>query len=158
MMTPIEESEKQTRTRKQINSRNRRAGKATERKVAQLLGGTVIPLSGSIKDSVHNLEGDVTVRNVNGEREILKVECKTTSTITPKGDRTFTLKKSVLDQMKAEAEKAGSLGLLYIHWNGKSYENDDYVVWTSAHAVEAVRLMRLGAEYEDILNVQKGEA
>ena len=135
--------------RKSINRRNRRAGKNNEKKIAKILDGHVIPLSGAIKNSVFNLEGDISIRTFSGAKELLKVEAKTTSAITPKGERTFTLKKSVLDQARQEADVNGSLGCVWIHWNNMSHERDDYIVVPSDHFIELVHLARLGAEAED---------
>jgi hypothetical protein len=129
------------------NNRNRNFGKAVERKVADLTGGHRTPMSGAIKHSNWNLTGDVEVKDASG-RDFLKIECKGTSTITPKGDKTFSLKKSVLDQAVKEAEDVGEIGVLYVHWANANYEHDDYVILKNAHFLRFLELAKIGHAVE----------
>src|SRR5690606_40126867 len=94
-------------------------GKAVEKAVANLTGGTRVPMSGAIKNSVFNLEGDVNVKTRDGKKTLFLIETKGTSGITPKGDKTYTLKKSVLDQMSKEGRTAGAIPALYLHWRDR---------------------------------------
>lgn len=136
-----------SRTRKQVNARNRRAGKAAEKKVAELTGGSRTPMSGAIKNSNWNLTGDVQVKD-KANRGLMKIEVKTTSTITPAGDKTFTLKKSVLDQAIREADDAKEIGAVFIHWMNGSYEQDDYVILSSEHFLRLLELAKIGSAVE----------
>lgn len=142
--------------RRQINNQNRQRGKATEREVAKRLGGIVVPLSGAVKNSVMNLEGDVQVRDAEDAETIILVECKNTSTITPTGDRSFTLKKSVVEQAIDEAERMGAIGILRVHWHALKYDEDIGIIkFGPRHLEELVRLARLGKKYERM--VDRGE-
>lgn len=85
-------------------------------------------------------------------RELLKIEAKTTSAITPKGDKQFSLKKSVLDQAKREAEEVGAIAALWLHWNNGSHERDDYAIVPTNHFIELVRLARIGLDTENDLD------
>lgn len=118
---------------RQRNNTNRNFGKAVEREVAKRTGGHRVPASGAIKNSVWNLEGDVRIVSDDGKATLVLVECKGSSAITPKGDKTFSLKKSVLDQATREADLVGTLPAVYIHWKGANYDQDDYVVIPSRH-------------------------
>lgn len=139
MLTPDE--------RKRINKGNKKRGSDSERAIAKYLGGRRVPLSGAIKKGPYDLTGDVQVMHLNGARELLKLEVKTTSSVSPKGERSFVLKRSVLDQAEREAEEAGSIGALWIRWSGGALQKD-HVVMSAAHFAELVELARLGAELE----------
>jgi len=135
--------------RKRINNRNRARGKATEREVAKRVGGHVVPLSGAVKNSVMNLEGDVRVRDESGKEDIVVIECKNSSTITPTGDRSFTIKKDVVEQMIDEAELSGCIGILRVHWHALKYEEDIGIIrFGPRHLEELIRLAKLGKTYE----------
>ena len=110
------------------NRINRGFGKGVERNVARILGGDRVPMSGAYKGEGFELKGDVRVKDASGERTIALVECKGSSAITPKGDKTFTLKKSVLDQAEREAAELGAIGAVWVHWRGANYRQDDYVI------------------------------
>lgn len=139
--------------RRRINNTNRQRGKATEREVAKRLGGHVVPLSGAVKNSVHNLEGDVQVRDADERETIILVECKNSSIITPTGDRSFTVKKSVVEQAIDEAESAGAIGILRVHWHALKYEEDIGIIkFGPRHLEELVRLARLGKKYERMID------
>ncbi len=111
-----------------INNQNRRRGKEYERAVAKLVGGERTPGSGAFKNSNRNLTGDVQVNDALG-RGLCKIECKGVATISPKGAKTFTLKKTVLDQAFQEAKLQGEIGVVWIHFHGEDYLND-YVILT----------------------------
>lgn len=136
------------KTRTEINSRNRNFGKAVERAVAKKTGGTRTPGSGAIKNSVLNLEGDVRIRDSENKKDIIIVECKGSSGLTTKGDKTYTLKKSVLHQMIKEAELTGSIGVLYLHFLNEDY-TEDYCIIKSNHFYDLVRLARIGATHDN---------
>lgn len=132
------------KARAEINNRNRNFGKSIEREVAKRTGGERTPGSGAIKNSVKNLEGDVRVRDADNRRDIIVIECKGSSGLTPSGDKSFTLKKSVLEQMVNEAEIVGAIGALFIHWKHEEYDTD-FVVIRSDHFYRLVELARKGA-------------
>lgn len=137
-----------TPDRTEQNRLNRNFGKATERAVAKRTGGHRTPGSGAIKGSVHQLEGDVQVRDADERRTILVIECKGCGTLTPRGEHSFTLPKKVLDQMVGEAEAQGAIGCVYLHWKGEKFE-DDYVIFKSEHFFRLMELARLGASMEN---------
>lgn len=142
------------KTRKEINDRNRNFGKSVERNVAALTGGERTPMSGAVKHGSRNLTGDVEVKDLLG-RDFVKIECKGASIVTPTGDKTFTLKKSVIDQTFQEAKDAGEIGILWVHWANNQYIEDHVLVPGSngeAHAmtparmfIELLELAKLGA-------------
>lgn len=141
--------------RKEINARNRQFGKSVERNVAKLVGGERTPGSGAFKLSNRNLTGDVEVRD-NAGNPIAKFECKGVSTITPKGDKTFTLKKSVIDQTFKEAHVAHEIPVLWIHWFENNYIDDHVIIpgdkergeanalLPARYLVELLRLAQIG--------------
>lgn len=114
--------------RKRQNNINRNFGKSIERNVANVTGGVRVPMSGAIKNSVHNLEGDVQVRSPDNKKVLSLIECKGTSGINPKGEKVFNLQKKVLDQMKKEGQTQHALPVLWIHWRDANYTEDDYVI------------------------------
>jgi hypothetical protein len=124
------------------NNINRGFGRSIEREVSKRVGGVLIPASGAIKNSVLNLEGDVQVRSPDNKKTLMLIECKGTSTITPKGDKSFSLKKSVLDQIVKEAGLVGALPVLYLHWRQGNYDRDDYVIIPSANFYQLVEDMK----------------
>lgn len=134
-------------TRAEINNSNRNYGKSAERAVAKRTGGERTPGSGAIKNSVKQLEGDVRVRDSNNKRDAFVIECKTCSTLTPQGDHTFTLKRSVLDQMVDEADLSGAIGLVYLKWKGEKFD-DDYVIFKAAHFYRFLEWAKVGATQE----------
>jgi len=121
------------------SKRNRGFGKAVENAVATMYNGDVVPASGAIKTSVWNLLGDVQIRadKALDNQPFVVVECKGTSGITPAGDKTFTMKRSVVDQMVREAKSMKApgggrvIGALYVHWKNANYQTDDYVLLSS---------------------------
>jgi hypothetical protein len=151
---PIPQLNMAGKTRKEINDRNRNFGKSVERNVAALTGGERTPMSGAVKHGSRNLTGDVEVKDLLG-RDFVKIECKGASIVTPTGDKTFTLKKSVIDQTFQEAKDAGEIGILWVHWANNQYIEDHVLVPGSngeAHAmtparmfIELLELAKLGA-------------
>ncbi len=140
MLTPEE--------RRQTNKRNKSRGSAAERKIANITGGDRVPLSGAIKRGPYDLTGDVSIKRNNSTRELIKLEVKTSASVTPKGDRVYSLKKSVLDQAAREAAEVGSIGALWIHWNNLGHEQD-YIVMEERHFEELIHLAKIGAEMVD---------
>lgn len=122
-------------------------GKAVEREVATLVGGSRIPMSGAVKFGPHNLTGDVRVPDAKG-RELAKLEVKMTGTITPSGDASYTLKRSVLQQMINEAKATGELGALWLHWKHGPYLQD-YVIIGAEDFVRLLDLAKIGAGEDD---------
>jgi len=139
--------------RRRINNTNRARGKATEREVAKRMDGIVVPLSGAVKNSVMNLEGDVQIRDLENKDTLFVIECKNSSTLTPKGDRSFTLKRSVVEQAFDEAEIQHAIGILRIHWHALKYDDDIAIVKVGGPygLEEIVRLARLGKKYEKLI-------
>jgi hypothetical protein len=132
--------------RRKQNNLNRQFGKATERAVAKQVGGERTPMSGAIKHSNRNLTGDIEVKDAGG-RDFLKIEVKATSTIDVKGDKMFTVRRSVLEQANKEAEEAGEIGCVVFHFKNDSHENN-YYIWGAKHAVRIIELAKLGALVE----------
>ena len=141
--------------RAEINARNRNFGKAVERNVAKLVGGERTPGSGAFKQSNRNLTGDVEVRD-NAGNALAKFECKGVSVISPSGDKTFTLKKSVIDQTFNEAHAAHEIPVLWIHWFENQYMDDHAIIpgdksrgeanalIPARYLVELIRLAQIG--------------
>lgn len=127
--------------RRQQNNINRNFGKSVEREVARLTGGTRVPMSGAIKNSVHNLEGDVSVRSRDEKRVLALIECKGTSGITPKGDKVFSLKFSVLEQARKEAELQHAMPMVWIHPKGENYSKD-WIVIPSELGLEIIDILK----------------
>ena len=119
--------------------------------VSKLLGGERVPGSGAFKMSNKNLKGDIHVDDVDGH-PFLYVECKGTGRIDPKGEHSFVLKRSVLEQMFIESTEQRQLGVLWLHWKHANYEADDYAIIEARHLVELVRLAKLGSRVD-----RKGE-
>ncbi len=128
------------------NEMNRNFGKNVERAVAKITGGGRTPGSGAIKNSVLGLEGDVQVFYKDSRELLTLIECKGSSTITPAGDKTFTLKKSVLDQAKKEAEGLRAVAAVWVHWKSANYETEDYVILPSQAFVQLLDLARMERE------------
>lgn len=141
--------------RAEINNRNRQFGKAVERNVAKLVGGERTPGSGAFKQSNRNLTGDVEVRD-NAGSGLAKFECKGVSTITPKGEKTFTLKKDVIDQAFKEAHDVREIPVVWIHWFENNYIEDHAIIpgdpergeahglIPARYLVELIRLAKIG--------------
>jgi hypothetical protein len=143
--------------RTQQNKRNRNYGKDVERSVAKKVGGERTPGSGAFKFSNRNLTGDVQVNDALG-RGLCKIECKGVSVISAKGEKTFTLKKSVLDQAFKEADVQGEIGVVWIHFLNNNYDEDfvafmdekgDAYMIRSRHFVRLLDLAKLGAVVEE---------
>lgn len=98
-------------------------GKQAERQVAKKLGGSRIPASGAIKSGPHDLTGDVQIPDSAG-RPYIKAEIKVCGTLDTQGRKSFRVTWEVVDQMIREAETAGQLGLLDVHFKGESYDHD----------------------------------
>lgn len=128
--------------RRKQNNINRNFGKSVERNVAKLTGGVRVPMSGAIKNTVHNLEGDVQVRSPDDKKVLALIECKGSSGITPKGEKVFSLKKSVLDQIKKEGQQQHALPVTWIHWKDANYTTDDYVILPSEDFLKLVEVMK----------------
>lgn len=133
--------------RAEINNANRKFGRKVEQAVAKMTGGDRTPLSGAAKQSNRNLTGDVEVEDALG-RPMLKIECKGTAGITPSGEKTFTLKKSVLDQMVEEADAASEIGCVWLHWKNGEYGKDDYVIVASRHFLQLLEWAKVGRGVE----------
>ena len=126
----MEAVEAKKRTRQEQNNINRNFGKSIERNVAKLTGGERVPASGAIKNSVFNLEGDVRVPTPDNKRVLALIECKGASGITPKGEKVFALKYSVLKQARDEGRLVNALPVVWVHWRENNYP-DDFVILPS---------------------------
>lgn len=137
--------------RKKQNDINRQFGKATERRVANKVGGQRIPMSGAIKTSNFNLTGDVVVRDHNNQ-PFAKLEIKGQSRTTAKGEKIFTIPVAVLQQAFKEAKEAGEIGCVVYH-----YKNDerDYFIFDGENIYELFRLAKLGILYESQIESDK---
>lgn len=107
------------------------AGRRVEKIIADKLGEKRTVGSGAFKNTNKNLTGDVEVRDLDG-RDYIKLEVKTTGAVNAKGEKTYSLQEKVLLQMQQEAELAGELGALVIHYkNGQSYVLMPFPHWMS---------------------------
>lgn len=104
----------------------RQRGNSFERQVAKEWGGTRVPMSGAVKNSVHNLKGDVTVPDANGHAYLL-VECKLSGVLNTKGDKVYLLAKAALVQSYEEAKSQNQLGAFRLHFANDSLD-DDWVI------------------------------
>jgi hypothetical protein len=137
----MEAVEAKKRTRTEQNKVNRNFGKSVEYKVAELTGGERVPMSGAIKNSVFNLEGDVRVRYPNSKEILALIECKGMTSLAPKGEKSFTVKKGWLDQATAEAELQHAIGVVWLHLKGESYE-DGYAIINVKHFLKLLELAK----------------
>lgn len=128
--------------------RNKQFGTSTERAVAKITGGERTVGSGAIKTSNRNLTGDVEIRDADNAQDIIKIEVKGVSSITPSGDKTFILKKSVLDQAMSEADVVKEVGVVWLHWKNASYGVDDYAILSSTHFLQFLEWAKIGAAVE----------
>jgi hypothetical protein len=106
-------------------------GKRAEREVAKKLGGDRIPGSGALKKGPRDLTGDVQIPDADG-RPYIKAEVKVCGTLDALGRKSFRVTWEVVDQMIREAETAGQLGILDVHFKGESYGHD-LIVMKAAH-------------------------
>lgn len=127
------------------NNQNRARGKAAERSVAKLTGGEVVPLSGAAKYSSKNLLMDVQVKDAAKIRDLIAIEVKCTGNITPSGDRSFSMKQSVVKQMLQESAQMDMIGALFIHFVGMRFAEDDLVVQSGGDFIKTVDYARWGA-------------
>lgn len=116
-------------------------GKRTESAIAKRVEGTRVPMSGAVKNSVHNLAGDVTVNDDKGTPFLL-FEIKASGVINTKGDKVYTLAKSVLQQMYTEAKTQQQLGAFRLHFLNDSYEED----WVIMRGDDFERILKLAKQ------------
>lgn len=95
----------------------RAAGNRVERIVAKELGEKRTVGSGAFKNTNKNLTGDIDVRDNEGQ-EFVKLEVKYSGIVNTKGEKTYPLTTTVLDQMEKEAHDAGELGALVLQFRG----------------------------------------
>lgn len=134
--------------RRAQNHINRNFGKSVERKVAELTGGNRVPMSGAVKNSVMNLEGDVQVRTRDGKRVLALIECKGQS---PKDDaKSFQIKVSVLNQAKNEAALQHAIAAVWYHLKGENYDAD----WVMIPAPDFLRLLE---ELKEVYEIERNE-
>lgn len=136
---------------RQRNNTNRNFGKAVEREVAKRTGGHRVPASGSIKNSVWNLEGDVRIQSEDGKATLVLIECKGQSAMRPSGDVSFTMKWSTLKQAGEEARLVGAIPVVYLHPKGNDYE-DDFVIIPSR---EFYNVVVPALQYQYNLSIQE---
>lgn len=106
-----------------------------------------MPGSGAFKLSNKNLKGDIHVSDADGHN-FLYVECKGTGRLSPAGEHSFTLKRSVLEQMFRESTDQRQIGAVWIHWKHANYLADDFAILEARHFAELVRLAKLGARID----------
>lgn len=100
----------------------RQSGTRVEKLVARKLGGERTVGSGAFKNTNRNLEGDVEIYD-DQKRAMVKLEVKMSGAVTASGEKSYTIKKSELQQMQREADNAKELGALVFHFKGESIEN-----------------------------------
>jgi hypothetical protein len=120
----------------------RASGNRVEKIVARNLGGERTIGSGAFKNTNHNLTGDVEVYD-NEKQPFIKLEVKASGAITATGEKSFVMKRSVLDQMVQEADDAHELGAMFLHFKGQSVE-DGFVIMVNRHWKEILELAKLG--------------
>lgn len=120
----------------------RQAGNRVEKIVARAVGGDRVPGSGSIKNTNHNLKGDVEVKDTKG-RQFVKLEVKMSGAITSKGEKTFPLTKGITDQARKEAEEVGEIAAVVVHYKGSSVD-DALVVLPMPHFQELLNYAKAG--------------
>jgi hypothetical protein len=137
IIAPIEKTPK-----KKGGKSPRASGNRVEKLVARNLGGERTIGSGAFKNTNHNLTGDVEVYD-NEKRPFIKLEVKASGLLTAAGEKSFVMKRSVLDQMVKEADDAHELGALFLHFKGQSVD-DGFIVMSNKHFKELVELAKLG--------------
>lgn len=120
----------------------RQAGNRVEKIVAKSVGGDRVPGSGSIKNTNHNLKGDIEIKDTVG-RQFMKLEVKMSGAVTSKGEKTFPLTKKIVEQAKREAEEVQEIAAVVIHFKGDPVDQG-LVVIPHDHFVELVRLAKIG--------------
>lgn len=120
----------------------RQSGNRVERLVAAHLGGKRIPGSGAIKNSNHNLEGDVMLKD-DQDRPFMKLEIKASGMISAKGEKSYNIKLPELQQMEREASNAHEKGAFVFHFKGEAIDNS-WVIMSMAHFKELVDEAKLG--------------
>lgn len=125
--TSTEMTDKVPRTPTQRNKVNRNFGRSVELNHAEILGGERVPMSGAIKNSPFNLEGDVRVRFPESKKVLALVESKGVTQIEMKGEKQFVVKTEWMKQAIAEAELQHAFGFVIVHPKGEGYM-DDFVI------------------------------
>lgn len=120
----------------------RQSGNRAERIIAKEVGGDRVPGSGSIKNTNHNLKGDIEVKDTLG-RQFIKIEVKYSGSITSKGEKTFPLTKKIVEQAKREAEEVGEIAAVVIQFKGDASDQGLAVV-PMQHFVELVNFAKVG--------------
>ena len=120
----------------------RQSGNRVEKLVARNLGGERTVGSGAFKNTNHNLTGDMEIYD-NEKAPFIKFEVKASGALSAAGEKSFVMKKDVLDQMVKEAKDAGELGALFLHFKGQSIE-DGYVIMQNKDWKEYLELAKLG--------------
>lgn len=124
----------------------RKSGDRVERMVAKQTGGQRNIGSGAFKNTNKNLEGDVDIPDADG-RPLVKLEVKASGVISAKGERTYALSKSVLDQMVREAEMNKEIGALWLHFKGQTLE-EGYLIMQARDWLRFLELAKLGASVQ----------
>lgn len=128
--------------RKKGGKSPRDAGNRAERTIAKQVGGDRVPGSGSIKNTNHNLKGDIEVKDDMG-RQFVKLEVKLSGAVTSKGEKTFPLTKKIVEQAKKEAEEVGEIGAVVIRYKGDP-ETEGLVVMPLDHFTKLLNLAKAG--------------
>lgn len=126
-------------TKKRGGTSPRAKGDRVERLVAKDLGEQRTVGSGAFKYSNKNLTGDIDVRDNEG-RDFVKLEVKYSGQVNAKGEKSYVLTTSVLDQMEKEAHDAGELGALVLQYKG----GKRYAIMTFEDFQKIIELAKLG--------------
>ncbi len=114
-------------------------GDRVERLVANELGEKRTVGSGAFKNTNKNLTGDIDVRDNEG-KEFIKLEVKYSGAVNTKGEKSYVLTTTVLDQMEKEAHDAGELGALVLQYKG----GKRYAIIPFADFTSLLELAKLG--------------
>lgn len=120
-------TEKVKRTPTEQNKINRNFGRSVENNHEKIFDGNRVPLSGAIKNSVWNLEGDIRVTFPDSKKVLALIESKGVTQIEMKGEKQFVVKTAWVKQAIEEAELQHAFGFVVVHPKGESYQ-DDFIV------------------------------
>lgn len=134
--------EKGVSKKKKGGTSPRQAGNRAEKQVADLVGGDRVPGSGSIKNTNHNLKGDIEVKDSKG-RQFVKLEVKLSGAIDSRGEKTFPLTKKITEQAQKEAEEVGEIAAVVIRFKGDPV-GKELVVLPMSHFKELLEYAKAG--------------
>lgn len=140
-ITPPLTSESQYKeTRLKINARNRDRSKLHERRVAAILKGSRVPMSGAMKE----YKGDVIVNFINHPGKYV-IECKLSSQLSPEDSPQLSFMFVWLSKLQYEVEITNAkFGIFVLHFHNKNILKDYVLI----HESDATLLVE---RYEGIL-------